>query len=123
MASLSNLSLSASLFLFYSNLAFSLPLGDGYTCNSAVLPITISAETTILNFAAPANQTELSGLNTALAAVNSNTTASVIGGAVHLDATYDIWTELCVPEGFQAGGTVELTVHGYVHIYTRLYIC
>lgn len=79
-----------------------------------VVPVDVSAETIVLNLSPPSNQTELTGLITRVASETSNVTAAIVGGTYNLDATYNIWSQLCVPAGFESGGVVEFTIHGYV---------
>lgn len=114
MKTFSALLLSAALNLAWFNTTLSHP-SCAYTCTGAQLPVSISTDITKFNLAAPSNQTELTGLNTELASLTSNLTVSVNGGTTHLDASYDIYAELCVPEDFKEGGTVELAVHGYIY--------
>lgn len=103
--------LSALLCLaYYSSVA----LSATYTCKETMVPVNISAQTTTLNIAPPSNQTELSGLNGQLASLTSNVTTSVSGNKTDLNASYKIFTELCVPDGFKEGGTVQFAIHGCV---------
>lgn len=102
------LSWSGLLLLAYSCVA----LAASYTCTESVIPISITAQTTVLKISPPANQTELSGYTGLMSSLTSNFTTDVVDGKTTLNASYNIWSELCVPAGFKAGGTVELAIHG-----------
>jgi hypothetical protein len=86
------------------------------TCIESFLAVNISASTINLNLSPPNNQTELTGLITRFASQTSNLTASINTGMTTVEATYDIYSELCVPPTFSPGGIVEFAVHGYVII-------
>lgn len=85
-----------------------------YTCTENIIPVPIFAQTTDIKLSVPANQTELTGLATQLDSKTSNVSTEVYGAKISLDATYNIWSEICIPAGFSSGGIVELAVHGFV---------
>lgn len=96
------------ILLFYSGIA----LSADYTCTETVIPISVSTQVTVLKISPPANQSEVSGFSGLIASLTSNVTHDVVDGKQALNASYRIWSELCVPNGFKAGGTVELAIHG-----------
>jgi hypothetical protein len=83
------------------------------TCIQSFLAVNVSANTINLKLAPPNNQTELTGLITRFVSQTSNLTASIKTGMMTVEATYDIYSELCVPPGFSPGGIVEFAIHGY----------
>ncbi|KAF8219650.1 hypothetical protein L208DRAFT_1338747 [Tricholoma matsutake] len=80
-------------------------------CIISTLPIQVSVDTIALNLDPPSNQTELTGILTRFASQTSNFTESIMNGTTKIEATYQIYTQLCVPDGF-TGGIVELAIHG-----------
>ncbi|KAL0959021.1 hypothetical protein HGRIS_014332 [Hohenbuehelia grisea] len=87
------------------------PSITGRNCSEFYITVDVSAETEKLNVTAPANQFELTDLVTTLASVNVPM-QSLSTGTVQLNATYKIWSQLCVPTGFTANGTLEFAIHG-----------
>lgn len=81
-------------------------------CIISTLPIQVSVDTIALNLDPPSNQTELTGILTRFASQTSNFTESIMNGTTKIEATYQIYTQLCVPDGF-TGGIVEFAIHGY----------
>jgi hypothetical protein len=70
-------------------------------CMNSSMPVKVSANTVDFNLSLPANQIELTGL-LSFASQTSNLTESIKKGTSKLEATYNIYTQLCVPEGFSA---------------------
>jgi len=87
-----------------------------YKCSEFSVPVTVSANTLQLNITAPQNQIELTALVTELAYLNSTVTDEVTIGPASVDASYDIWSQLCVPDDFGSDGVLEFAIHGYVYV-------
>lgn len=102
---------TVSLLLAFSS-ASALALTTGSLCKEAILPVHVTVQTVNLDLARPNNQIELTALITRLTSESSNVTSSITDGTTQLDAIYDIYTQLCVPSGFTAGGVVEFAIHG-----------
>lgn len=82
-------------------------------CTTAVLPISVNAVNKELKLSPPKDQFEFTGLATRLNSETSNVTTDLVGGDVPNHKTYDIWTQLCLPESQDEKKTVEIAVHGY----------
>jgi len=98
--------------------SISLSTSPSYHCTEIVVPVNVSLQTILLNLSAPANQTELTGFITKLNSETSNITTSIMGGNTNLTASYNIWSQLCIPAGFRPNGTLEFAIHGFIHIFT-----
>ncbi|TFK22243.1 alpha/beta-hydrolase [Coprinopsis marcescibilis] len=88
-------------------------------CITTLLPVRVNATNKDLNIEAPKSQDELTGFATRFTSLNSNVTTDVIKGDITNNATYNIWTKLCIPQTQDAHKTVELAVHGigFDHTY------
>ncbi|KAF8970842.1 Alpha/Beta hydrolase protein [Flammula alnicola] len=87
-------------------------------CQQLTVPISITANTLIINVSPPQNQSELTGLVTKFTSLTSNVTRHDVQGQTTLNATYNIWTLLCLPSNNNAS-TVEFAIHGinFDHTY------
>ncbi|THU77577.1 alpha/beta-hydrolase, partial [Dendrothele bispora CBS 962.96] len=83
-----------------------------YSCSEFSVPLTVSASTVKLNLTAPQNQIELTGLVADLSHLNATIGDKVTVGRATVNATYDIWSQLCVPDDFTPDGILEFTIHG-----------
>ena len=83
-------------------------------CTETLLPVHVSTVNSILNIDSPRNQQELTDFVTRWTSATSNVTAEVVKGDAPINATYNIWTQLCVPAAQESSGTAELAVHGSV---------
>ncbi|KAF6749047.1 Alpha/Beta hydrolase protein [Ephemerocybe angulata] len=81
-------------------------------CTETILPLSIIANNTEIKLSAPRSQMEVSDLVTRISSLTSNLTSEIVGGPRVNNATYRIWTQLCVPTKPDASKTVELAVHG-----------
>ncbi|THU91784.1 hypothetical protein K435DRAFT_863073 [Dendrothele bispora CBS 962.96] len=113
----SKLSLSASIL---STLLFNAAAqtASSLNCTEFFVPVNISTQTSKLNVTAPSSQAEMTGLITRMTWANSSITNDVNLGTTALNATYKIWSQLCVPDGFGANGTLEFTIHGGTENHT-----
>ncbi|KAJ2916917.1 hypothetical protein MD484_g3486, partial [Candolleomyces efflorescens] len=66
----------------------------------------------VIQLDSPRNQQELTDFVTRWTSATSNVTSEVVQGDAPINATYNIWTQLCVPTNGTASKTVELAVHG-----------
>ncbi|KII91729.1 hypothetical protein PLICRDRAFT_123246 [Plicaturopsis crispa FD-325 SS-3] len=83
-----------------------------YNCTTMKVPVSVSLETTKLDLSAPANETELTALVTQIVSATSNVTSALVKGTELLNATYEIYSQLCIPAGFKQNGTLEFAIHG-----------
>ena len=88
------------------------PLGG--KCSENLLPVHVSAVNRVIQLDSPRNQQELTDFVTRWTSATSNVTSEVVQGDAPINATYNIWTQLCVPTNGTASKTVELAVHGCV---------
>ncbi|KAG8745167.1 hypothetical protein FRC10_008620 [Ceratobasidium sp. 414] len=94
------------------------PTSSG-TCSQARVPVTVNVATTDLHISKPATQAALTGLMANYWSTGS--TVSTQAMPVNPDgslprkttqATYNIFTQLCVPNGWKDGGVVHVGTHG-----------
>jgi len=86
---------------------------SSFNCSEFLIPVSISAQTTKFNLTNPKDQFELSGLVTRMTYLNSTLVEEVTIGPSTVNATYNIWSQLCVPDGFdEENGILEFTIHG-----------
>ncbi|THV04597.1 alpha/beta-hydrolase, partial [Dendrothele bispora CBS 962.96] len=83
-----------------------------YSCSEFSVPITVSASTVKLNLTAPQSQIELTGLVADISHLNATIGNEVTVGPATVNATYDIWSQLCVPDDFAPDGILEFAIHG-----------
>lgn len=102
---------TVSIGVFYS-----CTVAMAYQCIQFKIPVNVSAQTNQLAVATPSNQTQLTGLVQAAFDETSNVTSQLVGNLSLLTRTYTIWSQLCIPDGFQRG-TLEFAIHGYVNFY------
>jgi hypothetical protein len=82
-----------------------------YTCSEFFVPVNVTAQTVQLNVTAPVDQFELTGILTQLSWDDSTYVQDVTIGPTTLEASYNIWSQLCVPNDFPADGIVEFAIH------------
>ncbi|KAF8955647.1 hypothetical protein BDZ97DRAFT_1926508 [Flammula alnicola] len=106
------------LLLALSTTAFALLPSSSPHCQQLTIPVSITANPFVINIPTPANQSELTGLITKFTSLTSNVTKDDIQGQTSLNATYKIWTLLCLPSNSTAS-TVEFAIHGlnFDHTY------
>ncbi|KAK7435044.1 hypothetical protein VKT23_019852 [Stygiomarasmius scandens] len=113
-------------FLIFATLSFvylvnAIPSNGSYsyTCSEFSVPVTVSADTLQLNLTAPRNQLELTALVTDLAHLNATIINEVTIGPATVNASYNISSQLCVPDNFASDGVLEFTIHGvgFDHTY------
>ncbi|KAF8955634.1 hypothetical protein BDZ97DRAFT_1856429 [Flammula alnicola] len=99
--------------------AFALLPRSSPQCQQVTIPVSITTNTLVINVSTPANQSELTGLITKFTSLTSNVTKDDIQGQTSLNATYNIWTLLCLPSGSNTSSTVEFAIHGvnFDHTY------
>ncbi|THH31553.1 hypothetical protein EUX98_g2644 [Antrodiella citrinella] len=87
------------------------------------IPVHVSTDTATFAYDTPQNQTQLTGLIQEAFSATSNLSALQIG-TVPLVASYNIYAELFVPNGWNTTGTgvLEFTVHGLTLDHTYWYI-
>ncbi|KAF8631705.1 hypothetical protein AX17_005037 [Amanita inopinata Kibby_2008] len=82
------------------------------SCTESVVAVTVSVQAASLTLMPPQNQAELTGFATRFASQRSNVTEEAgVSQMYDLNAQYDIWTKLCVPQGFN-NGTLQFAIHG-----------
>lgn len=91
------------------------------TCSQQRVPVTVTAENTVISMSKPAKQGALTGFLANYWATGSTTGAKVIPHNVDgslprktVKGTYNIWTQLCMPNGWKDGGVAHIGIHGYV---------
>ncbi|THV02043.1 hypothetical protein K435DRAFT_963307 [Dendrothele bispora CBS 962.96] len=109
--------LALGLSTFVSN-AIAQTTFSQFNCTEFFVPVDISAQTVKLNLGNPHNQSELSGLVTRMTYLNSTIVDEVTVGPSMVNATFNIWSELCVPGGFKEDGIIEFTIHGSTENHT-----
>ncbi|PPQ76378.1 hypothetical protein CVT26_015386 [Gymnopilus dilepis] len=99
-------------------LALSPQRGTPSNCKQATIPVTVTAHPRVISLSTPKNQSEVIGFFTSLTSVNSTLAADVVHDPTTLNATYNIWTLLCLPPKGKAD-ILEFAVHGinYDHNY------
>lgn len=83
-------------------------------CTESLVPISITANNSVLKIDPPANQTVLTDFIVRFTSETSNVTQEVVQGTFVNKATYNIYTLLCLPTKPDAEKTVELAVHGWI---------
>lgn len=83
-----------------------------YNCTYSFVPVHVNSETVVFDLEQPANVSQLTGFLTRYISETSNTSASIMTGTHTLNASYDIFTQLCVPSNFTRNGTLEFAIHG-----------
>ncbi|KAK7450121.1 hypothetical protein VKT23_013003 [Stygiomarasmius scandens] len=92
---------------------------SSFNCSEFLIPVSISAQTIKFNLTNPKDQFELSGLVTRMTYLNSTLVEEVTIGPSTVNATYNIWSQLCVPDGFdEENGILEFTIHGSTENHT-----
>ncbi|KAF6752438.1 hypothetical protein DFP72DRAFT_1171641 [Ephemerocybe angulata] len=118
MAALTKLSALISILTVITSAQalYSVPNGK---CSDVLLPVSVTAQNAVLNITAPHNQQELTDFIAQFTSLTSNSTTQIIGAPVTNNATYKIWTELCLPTKQDTANTVEFAVHGinFDHTY------
>ncbi|KAF5335742.1 hypothetical protein D9611_009647 [Ephemerocybe angulata] len=118
MAALTKLSALISILTVIASAQalYSVPNGK---CSDVLLPVSVTAQNAVLNITAPHNQQELTDFIAQFTSLTSNSTTQIIGAPVTNNATYKIWTELCLPTKQDSANTVEFAVHGinFDHTY------
>lgn len=89
------------------------PVRNG-KCTESLIPVSITANNSILRIDPPANQTVLTDFIVRFTSEASNVTQETTQGTFLNKATYKIYTLLCIPTKQDAQNTVELAVHGWV---------
>ncbi|TEB33759.1 hypothetical protein FA13DRAFT_1707982 [Coprinellus micaceus] len=91
-------------------------------CIESVIPVSITANNSILKIDPPANQQVLTDFVVRWTSETSNVTQEVVQGTFVNKATYNIYTLLCIPTKQDAQKTVELAIHGigFDHTYWNL---
>ncbi|KAJ3548248.1 hypothetical protein NMY22_g1331 [Coprinellus aureogranulatus] len=91
-------------------------------CIESTIPVSITANNSVLKIDPPANQTVLTDFVVRWTSETSNITREVTQGTFINKATYNIFTVLCLPTKADAQTTVELAVHGlgFDHTYWNL---
>ncbi|THU89998.1 hypothetical protein K435DRAFT_864701 [Dendrothele bispora CBS 962.96] len=89
-----------------------------FNCTEFFVPVSISAQTVELNLGSPHNQSELTSLVTRMTYLESTIVDEVTVGPSMVNATYNIWSQLCVPDGFEEDGVIEFTIHGGTENHT-----
>ncbi|KAJ3501431.1 hypothetical protein NMY22_g18929 [Coprinellus aureogranulatus] len=91
-------------------------------CIESTIPVSITANNSVLKIDPPANQTVLTDFVVRWTSETSNVTQEVTQGTFINKATYNIFTVLCLPTKPDAQTTVELAVHGlgFDHTYWNL---
>ena len=93
-------------------LALSPQKGTPSNCKQATIPVTVTAHPRVISLSTPKNQSEVIGFFTSLTSVNSTLAADVVHEPTTLNATYNIWTLLCLPPKGKAD-ILEFAIHGY----------
>ncbi|KAF8871183.1 Alpha/beta hydrolase family-domain-containing protein [Infundibulicybe gibba] len=111
------LSLSSPLLAARGHSVRASPLA--YNCTQTTIPISVSTQTLDLPLREPQSQLELTGTITQIVSTTSNVTAAAATGLISVNATYQIYSELCIPARFAPGGVLEFAIHGvrYDHTY------
>ncbi|THU99469.1 alpha/beta-hydrolase [Dendrothele bispora CBS 962.96] len=104
----------ATLFHSYSAQTTS----PSYQCSEFFVPVNVSAQTVQLNVTNPQNQFELTNLLTQMAYTNATIDQDVTIGPATVNDTFNIWSQLCIPNDFAADGVVEFTAHGSTFNHT-----
>lgn len=81
-------------------------------CTDAVMRISVVANNTVFKLDPPENEEILTDFIVRLTSEGSTVAEDVIGGTVVNNATYGIYTMLCVPSKQDERKTVELALHG-----------
>ncbi|KAJ8453792.1 hypothetical protein ONZ45_g19567 [Pleurotus djamor] len=96
-----------------SSMAAVASLGDDLMpgTTNGTLSLNITATTAVLNVPTLSNQSAVTNLFTDLASNNYN--VSLVNGTRQLNATYDIWTSVCIPtEPSPRNDTLVILTHG-----------
>ena len=85
-------------------------------CTSSVIPVSITANNTVLNLDPPKDQQALTDFILRWTSDPASVNAVVVGEGktVVNKNTYQIWTTLCLPAKQDAKKTVEFLLHAYV---------
>ncbi|KAF9466674.1 hypothetical protein BDZ94DRAFT_1319199 [Collybia nuda] len=104
--------LNLAIYLLLAGSAWSLTTGS--SCIDGLVPVKVSADPIKFDLPPPNSQSDLTAFLTRLTSETSNVTSAIKGRAVHLEATYNIWSMLCIPAGFPQNGSgiVEFAIHG-----------